>query len=176
MSKSNIDFRGMSFLFRIRDLFHPPIKKVEKAGIKEGDSILDYGCGPGSYTLAAAEKVGSSGMVFAADIHPLAIKKVESKVNKKNLKNVKTIQTDCKTNLEDNTIDVIICFDVLHGIEDKECIIEEFFRVLKPNSILSFDDHHMKENEIIETFTLNNLFKLKEKKEKQYNFIKINKF
>ncbi|MFX1497743.1 MAG: class I SAM-dependent methyltransferase [Promethearchaeota archaeon] len=173
MNKSNVDFRGMSFLFRIRDLFHPPIEKVEKAGINEGDYVLDYGCGPGSYTLAAAEKVGPNGRVVAADIHPLAIKKVENKANKKNFKNIETIQTDCKTNLEDNTIDVIICFDVLHGIEDKECIIKEFFRVLKPNSILSFDDHHMKEDEIIELITLNNLFELKKKREKQYNFIKI---
>ncbi|MFW9773590.1 MAG: class I SAM-dependent methyltransferase [Promethearchaeota archaeon] len=173
MKKLNLDFRGMSFLFRIRDKFHPPLEKVEKAGIKAGNFVLDYGCGPGSYTIVAAEKVGGSGKVFAADIHPLAIEKVEKKAKKKHLNNIETIQTNCKTNIEDNSIDVVICFDVLHGIGDKECILKEFLRVLKPDSILSFDDHHMRENEIIETFTSNNLFELNEKKEKQYNFKKI---
>ncbi|MFX0032035.1 MAG: class I SAM-dependent methyltransferase [Candidatus Hodarchaeota archaeon] len=172
-AQSDIGFRGMSFFFRIRDKFYPPIEKVEKAGIKPGDFVLDYGCGPGSYAIAAAEKTGPSGMVFAVDIHPLAIKKVKIKANKKKLDNIDTIQTDCKINLEDNSIDVIICFDVLHGIEDKECILKEFFRLLKPNSILSFDDHHMNENEIIAIITSKNLFKLIEKKDKQYNFIKI---
>jgi len=168
----NIGFRGMSFFFRIRDKFHPPIEKIEKAEIKTGDFVLDYGCGPGSYAIAAAEKVGASGRVFAADIHPLAIKKVKARANKKKLDNVDTIQTECKTNLDDKSIDVIICFDVLHGIKDKECILKEFFRVLKSNSILSFDDHHMNENEIIKKVTSNNLFKQIEKKDKQYNFIK----
>ncbi|MFX0141161.1 MAG: class I SAM-dependent methyltransferase [Candidatus Hodarchaeota archaeon] len=171
--KPNINFRGMAFLFKIRDKFHPPIKKVQKAGIKVGDFILDYGCGPGGYTIAAAEIVGVSGKVYAADIHPLAIKKVQIKANKKKLKNVETILTKCKTNLEDNSIDVILCFDVLHGINDKDCILKEFYRVLKLRCIFSFDDHHMKENEIIETITSTGLFKLIEKNEKQYNFTKI---
>lgn len=169
----NINFRGMAFLFKIRDKFHPPIKKVQKAEIKIGDFILDYGCGPGGYTIAAAEIVGDSGKVYAADVHPLAIKKVQIKANKKKLKNVETIQTDCKTNLEDNRIDVILCFDVLHGINDKDCILKEFYRVLKPRSVFSFDDHHMKENEIMETITSTGLFKLIKKNEKQYNFTKI---
>ena len=98
------------------------------------------------------ESIKGKGKIFAADIHPLAIKKVNQRALKKGLKNIETIQTDCKTKLEDESIDVIICFDVLHDIEDKNCIIKEFYRVLKRESILSFDDHHMSENEIEEHF------------------------
>lgn len=172
-SQSNLDFRFMSFFFKIRDFFKSPMKKVDKAEVKSGDFVLDYGCGAGSYSFAAAEKVGPSGKIFAADIHPLAIKKVNKKVVKKGLKNILTIETDCKTELDDNYIDVVMCFDVLHDIEDKECILKEFHRVLKQDSRLSFDDHHMNENEIIETITAQGLFNLVEKKEKIYNFSKI---
>jgi len=172
-SQSNLDFRFMSFFFKIRDFFKSPMKKVDKAEIKSGDFVLDYGCGPGSYSFAAAEIVGSSGKIFAADIHPLAIKKVNKKAMKKGLENIITIETDCKTRIDDNYIDVIMCFDVLHDIKDKESILKEFHRVLKLDSRLSFDDHHMKENEIIEVITAQGLFKLVEKKEKIYNFSKI---
>ena len=172
-SQSNLDFKFMSFFFKIRDFFKSPMKKIEKAEIKPGCFILDYGCGPGSYSIAAAEIVGSSGKIYAADIHPSAIKEVNKRAMKKNLKNIETIQTDCKTGLEPNSIDVIICFDMLHDIEDKNCILKEFYRVLKPESILSFDDHHMKENEILENLTSEGLFKLVDKKDNQYNFAKV---
>jgi ubiquinone/menaquinone biosynthesis C-methylase UbiE len=172
-SQSSLDFRFMSFFFKIRDFFKSPMKKVDKAEVKSGEFVLDYGCGPGSYTFAAAEKVGSQGKIFAADIHPLAIKKVKKKVLKKGLKNILVIETDCKTDIDDNFIDVIMCFDVLHDIKDKECILKEFHRVLKQDSRLSFDDHHMNENEIIKMITAQGLFQLVEKKEKFYIFSKI---
>jgi len=172
-SQSNLDFRFMSFFFKIRDFFKSPMKKVDIAEIKSGDFVLDYGCGPGSYSFAAAEIVGPSGKIIATDIHPFGIKKVNKKAMKKGLENIITIETDCKTGLDDNYIDVIMCFDVLHDIKDKESILKEFHRVLKLDSRLSFDDHHLKENEIIETITAQGLFKLVEKKEKIFNFSKI---
>ena len=171
--QSNIDFRFMSFFFKIRDKFHPPIKKIRKANIKQGEIVLDYGCGSGSYTIAAVEKIGPNGKVIAADIHPLALKKVRKKAGKMGYTNIETIQTDCATGLGDESINVVICFDVLHDIPISNDILKEFHRVLKPNATLSFDDHHMNEDEIIDFITSKGFFKLSEKKDKQYNFIKI---
>ena len=173
--QSNIDFRFMSALFKIRDRFNPPVNKIEKTSIKQGDSVLDYGCGSGSYTIAAAEVIGPSGKIYAADIHPLAIKKVKKKVFKQNLKNIKTILTDCNTGLTDNSMDSIICFDVIHGVENFQDILNEFYRILKPNGHLSIDDHHLSEDEIISKITSKGSFNLVEKKEKIYNFIKTKK-
>ena len=171
--QSNIDFRFMSFFFKIRDRFHPPRKKIRKANIKQGEIVLDYGCGSGSYTIAAVEKLGSNGKVIAVDIHPLALEKVRKKAQKLGYTNIETIQTDCATGLDNESIDKIICFDVLHDISNKIDILKEFHRVLRSNSILSFDDHHMNEDKIIDLITSNGLFKFFEKKDKQYNFIKI---
>ncbi|MFX1594245.1 MAG: class I SAM-dependent methyltransferase [Promethearchaeota archaeon] len=170
--QSNIDFRFMSFFFKVRDVFHPPIEKIRKANIRQGDIVLDYGCGSGSYTIAAAEEVKPNGRIFAADIHPLALKKVSKKSEKSGYNNIETIQTDCATGLDNESIDVVICFDVIHDIPNKYNILKEFHRVLKPSSTLSFDDHHLKENEIIDFITSEGLFKLSEKKDKQFNFIK----
>jgi ubiquinone/menaquinone biosynthesis C-methylase UbiE len=171
--QSNIDFKVMSFIFRIRDKFRPPIKKIIKANIKQGEIVLDYGCGSGSYTIAAVEKLGPNGKIFAADIHPLALEKIKKKAEKMGYTNIETIQTDCDTGLDNESIDRIICFDVLHDIPNKDDILKEFHRVLKQNSTLSFDDHHLNEEEIMNLITSKGLFKLAEKNENQYNFKRI---
>jgi len=170
--QSNIDFKFMSFFFKIRDKLKAPMLKIEKTNTKPGDIVLDYGCGPGSFTIAAAETVGSSGKVYAADINSLAIKKVKKAALKKGLNNIETILTDGNTGLGDNSIDVVICFDTIHHVDDQESLLREFHRVLKPNSTLSLDDHHMEEHEIISKITDQGLFELADKKEKLYLFTK----
>ncbi len=166
----NTGFRLMSALFVVRDKFSDPMKKIKKAKVKRGDYVLDYGCGPGSFSVAASKVVGDSGKVFSADIHPLSAEKIHKKVLKEALNNIETITTDCYTGLKDNSIDVIICFDMFHMVNDQQNILKEFSRVLKPNAILSLDCHHMKEIEskVVDT----GLFKLIEKIDKTYNFIK----
>ena len=70
---SDISFYFMSFFFKFRDFFSSPIKILEKIGIRSGWNVLDYGAGPGSYSIPAAQLVGPTGKVYAADIHTLAI-------------------------------------------------------------------------------------------------------
>jgi ubiquinone/menaquinone biosynthesis C-methylase UbiE len=162
----------MAFYFAIRDKFKNPLNKIKKANIKSGDYVLDYGCGPGSYALIAAEVVGPTGKIFAADIHPLAIKKVKKKASRKGLKNLETILTNCNTGLDNNNINVVLCFDTLHALGNLKEHIEEFYRVLMPNGVLSVDDHHFEEHEIISKIQDSGMFKLIEKKEKILNFVK----
>jgi len=45
-------------------------------GIKSGDSVLDFGAGPGVFSLAAAKLVGANGYVYSLDIVPAAARKV----------------------------------------------------------------------------------------------------
>ena len=169
---SNFMFKGMSFLFSIRDFFHPPKEKVAQLELQAGFKVLDYGCGPGSYTIAAAELIGESGKVYALDIHPLAIKSVQKRASKKNLTNIETKTTDCATGLADKSIDCVLMFDVFHGLPNPEPILKELHRVLKPNGILAFDDHHLSEQTILSKVTANDLFQLLKKQKTIYLFEK----
>lgn len=166
-------FKLMTWEFKRRDKKYPPINKIKKTKIKEGDFVLDYGCGPGSYTIAAAEVVGTSGSVFAVDIHPLAIKEVKKRAAEKGIKNIETILSDCDTRLEEKSIDAVLLLDIFHDLSDQEKILKELHRVLKKNGWLTVDDHHLEENEIIKEITYKGLFKFVEKKDEVYNFIKI---
>ena len=48
---SDFHFKGMSFLFKIRDLFLPRKNVLKEVGIRPGFHVLDYGCGPGAYLI-----------------------------------------------------------------------------------------------------------------------------
>jgi ubiquinone/menaquinone biosynthesis C-methylase UbiE len=169
---SNFHFKLMAFTFKLRDFFSPRKNILKEAGIRPGFRVLDYGCGPGSYTTAAAELVGGSGKVYALDIHPLAIRMVRDIASKNKLTNVETILSDCKTGLPDNSVDVVLLYDTFHDLSDPNGVLQELHRVLKPDGLVSFSDHHMKEQEIISRVTETGLFKLSRKGERTYSFSK----
>jgi len=169
---SNFDFEFMAVGYIFRDFFRPRLNILKEVGIKAGFHVLDYGCGPGGYIIPLAELVGESGKVYALDIHPLAIRKVQDIASKKRLANVETILSDCKTGLPDNTLDAILLYDAFHHLSDPDVVIRELHRVLKPDGILSFSDHHMKENEIVASVTNDGLFKLLKKGQRTYAFLK----
>ena len=170
--KSNFDFRFMSLGYKFRDFFSPRRDVLKEAGIKPGFHVLDYGCGPGSYIIVTAELVGKSGKIYALDIHPLAIQMVQNIVSKRQLTNVETICSDCKTGLPDNSVDVVLLYDTFHVLSDPNGVLEELHRVLKPSGILSFSDHHMEENKIVSKVTNRKLFRLSRKGKRTYSFLK----
>jgi len=169
--ESNFNFKAMSFTYKFRDFFMPRMNILREVGIKPGFHVLDYGCGPGSYICHLAELVGKSGKIYALDIHPLAIQKVQRITSKKQLRNVATIHSNCKTGLPDNSVDAILLYDILHNLSDADEVLEELHRVLKPNGILSVRDHHMKEDEIMSRIT--GLFRLFRMGKRTYSFLKM---
>jgi ubiquinone/menaquinone biosynthesis C-methylase UbiE len=162
---STIGFNLMSFGFKIRNFFNPPANILEEAKIKPGFYILDYGCGPGSYSIAASELL---------DIHPLAIKKVKDIASKRQLENIETIHSNCKTSLPESSIDTILLYDVFHELSNPNAVLEELYRILRSGGILSFSDHHMKEHEFLTKITANDFFKPLKKNKHTYSFVKKN--
>ena len=169
---STFHFKFMSFFFKFRDKAHPPEEILKEVEIKEGFKVLDYGCGPGSYTIIAAGLAGKSGKIYAVDIEPEALKQVLKKEEKKGYTNIETILTDCNTDLPDKSIDVILFYDTLHDLKEPENVLKELNRILKPEGVMSFSDHHMKEDAITSKVTETGLFKLSRKGTKTYTFTK----
>lgn len=170
----NAHFACMRLCFGFRDLLFPPKSKLIELGIiGAGNHILDYGCGTGSYSIVAARLVGDSGRIYALDIQPLAIQRLEKLISKKRLKNVKTIHSDCATGLEKDTIDVILLFDTFHDLNDPDGVLKELHRVLKLKGILCVNDHHMKEDQILSEITKNHLFTLSRRHKTSYLFSKL---
>ena len=174
MKMSNLSFKMMVNLgMPIRNLFIPPAKMISEIGITKGQKVLDYGCGPGKFSIMIAEIIGPSGIVYALDVHPLAIQSVKRKAQQRNLANIKTILSDCSTSLPDNSIDCVVCFDVFHSLNNQEKVIVELHRVLKSDATMCFSDHHMKETEILKRLTEPGLFKLQRKGKRTFTFSKM---
>ena len=168
---SNLRFSMMSCVLKLRDLLRPRSEVLKEVGIEPGFRVLDYGCGPGGYVAETAELVSESGMVYALDIHPLAVQRVQSIASKERLANVKTICSNCQTGLPDNSVDVVLLYDIFHMLSDPRAVLTELHRVLKKNGTLSFSDHHMDGKAIISGVTNGQLFEVAKQGEHTYSFL-----
>lgn len=115
--------------------FVDPKKIIEIAQIKKGQKVADFGCGPGYFSLPAAEAVGETGTVYAFDVLPAAIEALESHVKIKNIDNIITkrvnLEKEKGTGLESESLDWVIIKDVLFQNEKKQVILDEAKRILK---------------------------------------------
>jgi len=139
----DIAFRIMSFMFVVRDLVVPAEKKLKKMGIREGDIVVDYGCGPGGYVPAASKLTGKKGLVYAADLHELAVKSVEKRIQKHGLKNVRAVLIkDYACPVPDGTADLIYALDMFHMVKEPGRFLSELRRIIKKNGRFIIEDGH----------------------------------
>ena len=169
----NLAFKVMALVFKIRYWLQPRINVLNEVGIEPGYQVLDFGCGPGAYITPLADLVGKSGKIYALDIHPLAIKAVESIADRKHLTNVETIHSDGKTGLSDNSMDAVLLYDALHALQKPDEVLAELHRVLKPTGVLSLNDHHLKDDEMVTKVTSGGLFQLARRGERTHSFSKM---
>ncbi|MDD5338912.1 MAG: class I SAM-dependent methyltransferase [Dehalococcoidales bacterium] len=174
-TRSGFRYKLMAFGFKLRDILHPRKQVLAEIGVKAGSQVLDYGCGPGGYVLPMVKLIGKNGTLYALDINPMAIEMVKSLAAKHKLSNVRTILSGCDTGLKPGSIDVVLLYDILHHLKNDTQILKELHRVLKPQGILSVNDHHMEENQIISQIIQGRLFKLKIVGKKTTNFNKVDK-
>jgi len=132
-------FKMMSLVHEtLYGLFRDPYKALNAAGLKPGQKVLEVGCGPGFFTVPAARIVGEKGSVHALDINPLAVERVQQKIEQKGVTNVKTILADAaQTGLPGQSFDLIFLFGFAHSVGNLENILVELHRLLKPAGILS---------------------------------------
>ncbi|MBA7523624.1 2-methoxy-6-polyprenyl-1,4-benzoquinol methylase, mitochondrial [subsurface metagenome] len=146
------------WFFKFFDLLSNPRRLLKNIPLKEGMTVVDYGCGIGRYTLPVAELIGLKGKVFGVDIQPLAIKTVKEKAAKHGLTNVEAILVDSyNTGIQDSSVDIVLLIDTLHLIEDCNALFQEIYRILKQDGVIFMDKGHLKMSrarEIVESTEL----------------------
>ena len=141
---SNLGFRLMSLTFDLVDLVHPYIdRRVTTFGIREGMTVVDYGCGPGRYTTRFAKLVGERGKVYAVDIHELAIQAVKAKSARLGLRNVVPVLAHGYASiLPDHVADIVCALDMFFGIKQPTGFLAELKRITRSDGVLVMDDGH----------------------------------
>lgn len=79
---ANLWFRLMALEYRLKSNSVAVLGMLKDAGVKPGMSGLDFGCGPGRYSIPAARIVGREGAVYAVDLHQLAVTMVDRAAKK----------------------------------------------------------------------------------------------
>ncbi|MBI1937049.1 MAG: methyltransferase domain-containing protein [Ignavibacteriales bacterium] len=95
------------------------------------EDAVEFGSGYGTFTIPAAKII--KGKLFALDIDEEMIRLLNEKILDKNLSNIIVSQIDFvkeKTELDDNSVDYVMLFNILHA-EEPAALLREAFRILK---------------------------------------------
>ena len=108
---------------------------------KPGDVVADIGAGDGSYSFAAAERVGAAGRVYATEIDGQKLKELRAEVQKQKLLNVTVVESkEADTNLPSACCNVIFLRRVYHHLTKPAEFDANIVRSLKPGGRLAIID------------------------------------
>jgi ubiquinone/menaquinone biosynthesis C-methylase UbiE len=125
----------------LRRRVQTPDELAIRHGIGPGMTVLEVGPGNGTYTLAAARRVGPTGKIVAIDIEPRMIERVQRKIQAAGVANVEARLADVYAlPFEDDAIDAAYIITVVGEIPEPERAMKEIRRVLKPGGTVSFSE------------------------------------
>src|SRR6201996_3439680 len=111
------------------------------ARIKAGDVVIDLGSGAGNDCFVARAETGETGKVIGIDFTPAMIEKARANAEKLEFNNVEFRLGDIeKMPVTSNIADVIVSNCVLNLVPNKDAVVKEIYRVLKPGGHFSISD------------------------------------
>jgi len=130
---------------------------LRKIGIRMSQTVLDFGCGPGSYTIPAARIVGEKGRVYALDKDARALDELMKRAESEGLGNMRRMDTsgEIEIELENESVDVVLLYDVFwyFPLTDNRLLklLAEVYRVLRRDALISVYPKHIDSEQLKDT-------------------------
>lgn len=121
-----------------RRRFLDPDRILEAIGVRPGAVIADIGCGPGFFSLPAARAAGPEGTVYAIDLAPEMLQRIEERAREEGFDNIVPVQaTESGSPVRDGSCDLALAVNVLHETEDRVAFLAEVRRILRDGGALA---------------------------------------
>ena len=112
-------------------------------GIHNGKTIADIGAGSGWFTVRAAKRVASNGLVYAVDINPEATRYINERSQREHLQNIKTIQSQPDDPLlPPGSVDAVLMLKTYHEISHPVTLLRNLRAALRPGAKVGIIDRN----------------------------------
>jgi len=115
--------------------FMDPASTASHFHLHEGDSVADFGAGPGHYIKILSKAVGATGRVYACEIQKALVDTLGVLAHEENLTNVRPLWCDLEkqkgTKIDNGILDAGILVNTLFQLEHKNLALEEMARVIR---------------------------------------------
>jgi len=141
MLRDTVHFRLMSLVHETAySLFRDAYGPLRAAGLGPGQNVLEVGCGPGFFTLPAAEIVGRAGSVTSVDVSPAAVAHIQRKVEAAKTPNVEVLLANASSiSLPDESFDLAFVFGLGHVVGNLQDMWVELHRLLRAEGTLAIE-------------------------------------
>ncbi len=122
---------------------------VRDAGITTGQTVLDFGCGTGNYTIPAAKQVGHRGAIYAIDSNGSKLKELSERASREHVGDVIQVRHtngELVLGLPSASIDVVLLYDIFWYFplgSQLRVLLREVRRLLKADGVLSVFPQHI---------------------------------
>jgi ubiquinone/menaquinone biosynthesis C-methylase UbiE len=127
---------------------------LRKIGIRRGQTVLDFGCGSGNYTIPAARIVGEEGRVYALDKDERALDELMQRAETEGLRNIRRIETsgEVEIRLDTESVDAVLLYDIFwyFPLSDDRLtkLLSEVYSIATTDALISVYPKHINSEQL----------------------------
>ena len=119
----------------------PPADVLRALTLQIGQTVVDVGAGTGYFAVPLAQAVGVNGNVYAVDAQDQMLQWIAAKIDNTGLANIVLVHAEASaTTLLPSSCDLYLTANVWHELEDREAVLTEEKRVLRPTGRIAILD------------------------------------